>query len=143
MKVTRQQLGLRPDEPFPLCIGPRTARRIVAPSYAPDPREPAALYRLIGPQGRLLYVGVARDPFTRLEQHVKSKEWWPEVDHSHIEWYATRTEALTAELYAIRTESPLYNVQSVGGHSASVRPTPLEPPTPAIPGETFYRRDDA
>lgn len=96
-----------------------------------------ALYRLYGKRGRLLYVGIANDVFGRLEQHVKQKYWWSDVDHADIEWFTDRDQAVDAELRAIRLEAPDYNVQGRGGRWRR-RPLP-EPVQPLGPRQSFVR----
>jgi predicted GIY-YIG superfamily endonuclease len=81
------------------------------PSKSIDYRRRTALYRLFDSEGRLLYVGIAFDPRSRLSDHARQKEWWPTVADRTIEWHATRTEAAAAEVTAIRSEKPLYNVR--------------------------------
>jgi hypothetical protein len=69
----------------------------------PTPRE----------QGGLLYVGIAGNPARRFQEHAVTKEWWWQVDWIHVEHYRTRLEAAAAEIEAIRTEQPKYNVAQV------------------------------
>ncbi|MFE9391643.1 GIY-YIG nuclease family protein [Streptomyces sp. NPDC006784] len=78
-----------------------------------DFARPTALYRLFDRAGRLLYVGVAFDPAARWQSHARDKAWWDDVVERRIEWHPTRTEALTAEVQAIKHESPAYNVVDV------------------------------
>lgn len=68
------------------------------------------LYRFFDAQDRLLYVGIAGRPAERAHQHSKKKEWWSEVDHSTYEHFSTREAAAAAEVAAIVTEHPVYNV---------------------------------
>lgn len=97
-----------------------------------------AVYRLYDAAGALLYVGMSESVFYRLEQHVKKRPWWSEVDHAEIEWFATREQIVDAELCAIRTESPRYNIQATGGPKRR-RPTPVMP-IPIRGRETFHRQ---
>lgn len=69
-----------------------------------------ALYRLRDSAGRLLYVGIGRDPLRRWPEHAGDKPWWPEVADLSMEWFESRTEALGAEATAIRVERPRHNV---------------------------------
>ncbi|MWA08798.1 GIY-YIG nuclease family protein [Streptomyces sp. BA2] len=69
-----------------------------------------SVYRLRNEQGDLLYVGISATPPQRWAKHATEKEWWPEVVDLSLEWFATRTEALAMEAFAIRTEKPRYNV---------------------------------
>jgi predicted GIY-YIG superfamily endonuclease len=71
--------------------------------------ERTALYRLFDAKGRLLYVGISRDPSFRWKQHRGDKGWWPLVVDKRVTWYATRMLALQAEALAIHTEAPIHN----------------------------------
>jgi predicted GIY-YIG superfamily endonuclease len=73
----------------------------------------AALYRLYGTDGTLLYVGITFDPGTRFWQHGARKEWWPEVTRNTVVWHRSRYEAHRAEAAAIEAERPLYNVRGL------------------------------
>ncbi|NXY94470.1 GIY-YIG nuclease family protein [Streptomyces sp. BR123] len=68
-----------------------------------------ALYRLFDEEGRLLYVGVTSNPSKRWSFHKRKKAWWPLVRIREIEWYLSRTEALTMEAQEIATKRPLHN----------------------------------
>lgn len=71
--------------------------------------QPTALYRFFDADGALLYVGITADLEQRWSSHQR-KPWWPDVAEKTVEWYATRPVALAAELEAIRSEAPRYNV---------------------------------
>lgn len=68
------------------------------------------LYRAFDEQDRLLYVGITGDPFARLGQH-HGAGWTKWTARLTFESFETRTEAEAAELAAIRTEDPVWNVQ--------------------------------
>lgn len=70
---------------------------------------PTAVYRLFDSEGRLLYVGIARDPEERFKGHASTSPWWPRVACREIGWQPTRCKAEERETEAIRTEGPLYN----------------------------------
>lgn len=72
--------------------------------------SPHALYRFLGEQGALLYVGITNNPGRRFAQHSSGREWWHEVAEIRIERFSDREAALAAERQAIRTERPRYNV---------------------------------
>jgi predicted GIY-YIG superfamily endonuclease len=76
---------------------------------SPD-STPTTLYRLADAQGVLLYVGIAGNPGRRFEQHKKDKLWWGDVAAITLEHFQTREEAAAAELAAIRSEHPRYNI---------------------------------
>lgn len=90
--------------------------------YVPDRRRydlqgRTALYRYFDVDGRLLYVGVAKDPDKRDREHHCTSEWYEHAVRREIEWHDTRQDALAAERQAIRNELPLFN-----RHGARVDP---------------------
>jgi excisionase family DNA binding protein len=72
--------------------------------------------------GTLLYVGVAGNPMERFSEHRRDKQWWAEIASITIESHPTRESALAAEIRAIRTESPRYNVVGVDSVRIPVPP---------------------
>lgn len=77
-----------------------------------DPEPTASdtcLYRFHDDAGRLLYVGISKDPNVRERQHAASQRWYPLVAEREDEWYPNRRDALRAEAAAILNESPLFN----------------------------------
>jgi predicted GIY-YIG superfamily endonuclease len=88
--------------------------------------SPTTLYRLYSAGGRCLYIGIAGNPGRRFQQHAGDKPWWREVHHIAVEHFDQRTTAEQAEVRAIRTEDPLYNV----AHAITHQPTPPAPPAP-------------
>ena len=83
--------------------------------------SPCALYRHFAADKSLLYVGVSLHPINRTYQHSKAAPWASEIANITIEYLPTRTEALIAEMTAIKEESPKYNVK----HRVKVKPQPL------------------
>lgn len=75
--------------------------------------KPCGLYRLFSAVDRLVYVGIGEVPEVRWKQHSYTKSWWSEVDPTKttVTWFNSRDEAAAAEVVAIKTEKPLYNVQ--------------------------------
>lgn len=69
----------------------------------------AALYRLYGSDGKLLYIGICDDPVQRWHTHSR-KPWWPQVVRFHVSWFPSRAAAGQAEAVAIRQERPQYNI---------------------------------
>lgn len=69
------------------------------------------LYRHFDAEGRLLYVGVSTSLIRRLEQHGRYAHWFSSIAKITIQHFANEREALAAELDAIRTEEPMYNIQ--------------------------------
>lgn len=68
------------------------------------------LYRFYDRDGRLLYVGITEKAWQRFKSHQRSKEWWTDSERAHLEHFETRKEAMRAELHAIKTERPLFNI---------------------------------
>lgn len=87
-------------------------------AFLRPPGMQTALYRFFNADGTLLYVGIANDPRTRWSCHAGEKRWWDEVEAKTVTWFATREEAEGAEMAAIVSERPLYNVT----HSETRRP---------------------
>lgn len=72
--------------------------------------QPTALYRFFDADGALLYVGITADLEQRWTKHQSEKPWWPDVAEKTVAWHDDRPSALAAELEAIKTEAPRYNV---------------------------------
>lgn len=69
------------------------------------------LYRFFDASGRLLYVGISLHAAQRASQHRAEKAWWPKVARMEVERVdGDRSDALAAELAAIQTERPIYNI---------------------------------
>lgn len=77
-----------------------------------DPNRRTALYRFFDAENQLLYAGITVDIKKRWSYHAneQAESWWPLVARHTLEWHATRTRASRAEVKAIKTENPLYNV---------------------------------
>lgn len=72
-----------------------------------------ALYRLYGAEDQLLYVGISHDPDGRWEIHkplYAEDSRRPAVVRRTVEWLPSRAAAEKAEIEAIKTEKPIYNV---------------------------------
>jgi len=67
-----------------------------------------------------LYVGIAENPAVRMRQHAKSAQWWELATHSMFERFASRAEAAAAEIRAIKSEHPRFNI--VHNNGAPVSP---------------------
>lgn len=85
--------------------------------------HPTALYRFFNADGALLYIGITHDIDQRWRDHAR-KAWWPDVVEKTVDWHETRTLALAAELVAIKSEAPRYNVT---GSPWAPGPRVLEP----------------
>ncbi len=81
--------------------------------FPPRPPLPVGhlVYRHYTAEGILLYVGYTSRLEERQRSHRQSATWWCESARMEVERFDTRDAALLAELDAIRTEHPLWNVQ--------------------------------
>lgn len=71
----------------------------------------AVVYRMYNADYRLLYVGQTMNALQRVQSHSSTAAWFPDVDTITVEHFASRSEALQAEIEAIRNEKPQHNVQ--------------------------------
>jgi len=71
--------------------------------------RPCGVYRLFSAAVTLLYVGSGHEPRVRLNDHRRTKEWWPEVARTTVAWYANPEHAKIAEAEAVRDEVPVHN----------------------------------
>lgn len=85
------------------------------------------LYRYFNADGVLLYVGVSSNAAVRAAQHKGNKSWWGQVSRIDIQRFGTRREAFDAELVAIRTEYPKYNVLGVDPLASCLRRRKFDP----------------
>lgn len=88
---------------------------MTVPNNVPDSRK-AAVYRLYGGDGTLLYIGSSYDPDKRCEAHHRTP-WWPDVARRTDEWFASRWKAYSAETAAIWKEQPRHNVAGTRGYA--------------------------
>ncbi|MBD8056924.1 GIY-YIG nuclease family protein [Rhodococcus ruber] len=79
------------------------------------------LYRFLGFDGQLLYVGITCDPSSRWPQHSRDKPWWSEVSQVILEHHDSRESVEHAERQAIRTENPRYNKVRFDGGNVDAR----------------------
>lgn len=68
------------------------------------------LYRVYSATDVLLYVGITQFPRTRIKGHKASSRWYEEAVRWAYTEYPSRKAARAAEVLAIRTEHPLWNV---------------------------------
>jgi hypothetical protein len=87
--------------------------------------ERTALYRATDGYGRLLYVGISNCGFRRLSQHLAKSEWRYSLAAVSIQWFDSRQKAERAEMAAIQSEKPVFNV--CYNRSSKIAPPP---PTP-------------
>lgn len=69
------------------------------------------LYRAYDARGQLLYVGISSSPFLRFGQHDARAGWTPYAATITLERFTSRLDAEAAELVAIRTDDPVWNIQ--------------------------------
>lgn len=81
----------------------------------------ATLYRFFDADGALLYVGISEHPLVRLDMHTHTQPWWSLVTSATFEQHQTREDARAAELAAIRSEHPAFNVADNGDPRLSDR----------------------
>lgn len=71
---------------------------------------PHYVYRLIGEDEALLYVGCSVDPAARLASHRIDRPWSDLIARQDVEGPFSRCDALAREARAISTERPRFNV---------------------------------
>lgn len=72
--------------------------------------ERTAVYRILGEDDELLYIGMTNNPAIRWNGHQRIQPWWNELRSMSVEWFDSREEAAAAEKAAIQSEEPKYNV---------------------------------
>lgn len=99
-----------------------------------DGRAPLVLYRFFDASDALLYIGITNQPQVRFGQHRTDKRWFKDVVRSTMQHFTTRGDLEAAEIRAIQTEKPRYNIRhSVisAPNSIPVKPRATRPPTDA------------
>jgi hypothetical protein len=99
------------------------------------------LYRMFNADDVLLYVGITTNLEDRLADHRIFKGWWRDVVTIRLEHFGTRSEAEAAEILAIDTEHPLWNVRH--GSRLPARTAPLKKPGGQMQHRNFRIEDDA
>tara|TARA_R110000751_G_scaffold307812_1_gene431864 strand:- start:42395 stop:42844 length:450 start_codon:yes stop_codon:yes gene_type:complete len=69
----------------------------------------AAVYRHIGHENDLLYVGVSAEPFRRQREHAASSRWFPGISRVDFDWFEDKRDAQTEERRAITFDAPQFN----------------------------------
>lgn len=72
--------------------------------------RPHCVYRCFGHKGELIYIGCSVNPDSRLEQHRRHREWWPDVVFVTRVWYPDHASGFAAERKAIDTEGARENI---------------------------------
>ena len=76
----------------------------------PTTRLETVLYRAYSASMGLLYVGISANAWARIAGHKERSPWFGEAVWFKLQSFNTRKEAEAAELEAIRTERPKYNI---------------------------------
>ena len=76
-----------------------------------DSTKEHGVYRHYAEGDILLYVGYTSRLNRRNSEHAASESWWREVADTTWESFDSRDEAIHAELKAIQTEHPLWNIK--------------------------------
>lgn len=69
-----------------------------------------ALYRYFNSDDALLYVGISSRLTDRVKRHSIGSDFFSQSVRMTIEWFDTRDEAIDAEIIAIKSEEPIFNV---------------------------------
>lgn len=97
-------------------------RQSITTTPAPPPNDgEAAVYRLFGEEGELLYIGSTSDLTRRWIDHKRERVWWSRVVSYTLEWHANRSAAYVAEGVAVKLEAPLHNILGTPAGSALAR----------------------
>lgn len=80
------------------------------------------LYRWWDSSGHLLYVGKSVSVFARIAQHRRGSAFYSAAATMTMEHYPSAGELAVAELSAIMSDNPLYNV--IGGRHDPSKPSP-------------------
>lgn len=81
--------------------------------------RPHILYRFYDADDELLYIGITNNPQNRFNSHRTDKSWFKKVIRSTMQHFPTREALAFAEIHAIQSERPKYNIN----HSISTPPT--------------------
>lgn len=102
-----------------------------------QPNNTNILYRVFDSFGELLYVGATINPNWRFSKHASAQPWWDDADTIKLERYPSRQELCNAEIVAIRSENPRYNVV----HAEVRKPWTVGARGKAGEGSVFQRAD--
>jgi hypothetical protein len=72
--------------------------------------KPQTLYRFFDVAGNLLYVGITNTWYQRFHEHEKKSGWFADVSYVTFEGHETRESVRAAEIQAIKTENPCFNL---------------------------------
>lgn len=68
-----------------------------------------ALYVAADDQDGILYIGITRDPKSRMRAHARRSGWWSVMQMIRFYWFPTRYEALDVERSLIERIQPPWN----------------------------------
>jgi excinuclease UvrABC nuclease subunit len=72
--------------------------------------ESVLLYRLYSRDETLLYIGITKRLKFRIADHKRDQYWGNRIEHVETIEFPNRESAHIAEIEAIQTESPKYNI---------------------------------
>lgn len=102
-QISADKAGQGPSDDAPLALPPSVRRRS-------KPVGPA-LYRYYDDTDRLLYIGISDELTGRVSGHSKGSPWMDFAVRSTITRYPSRAKAAAAEVEAIKSEQPLFNLK--------------------------------
>lgn len=70
------------------------------------------LYRFFDAEGDLLYVGITWNPYRRWQRHANKAAWFGSAVRVTCEVFPNEWTALKAEVAAIHSERPIFNLRS-------------------------------
>jgi hypothetical protein len=86
----------------------------------PGGPDDVALYQLFDAAGRLLYVGISKDPMERWLAY-RNTSWWPAVARYEWQWYPSRAAARGAEKEVLAADIAAHNIHSTPRHGEHQR----------------------
>jgi hypothetical protein len=89
---------------------------MASPGVQTKGTEETAVYRLYDADGRLLYVGMGRNPMGRWASHADQHNWWPAVVRYEVAWYSTRQAAAAEERRVLKEEVTVHNIHGTERH---------------------------
>ena len=95
-----------------------------------------ALYRHYNDSDTLLYIGISLNPFNRLSQHERDKDWFKDISTIKTEWFSDRGIAELEEVRAIKSEKPLHNI--IHNKAKTVKKLSINKPTRELTQSTIY-----
>jgi hypothetical protein len=101
-----------PKRCTPAGIHPRWRAKAVC-DWFNSRRRLTCLYRHYDDAGRLLYVGIALSPVSRLRAHRARAHWFDDIARITIERFGDTAAARKAERTAVEVEKPLFNIKLV------------------------------